>query len=190
MNILVTVAHPREKSLTFSLMHALLRGLTDAGHTTEVLDLYRSDFSQVLKEGDEPAWNQENQTYSRKVEEEMQRMNRHDALVYVFPLWWWSMPAMLKGYIDRVWNYGYAYGPSRLPHQRVLWLTIAGAPRERFEKRHYDRMMEHYFNVGLANYVGICESQFHLLVQGIDPSAEHVDHLLQEAYDQGRNFDS
>ncbi|WP_366139546.1 hypothetical protein [uncultured Marinococcus sp.] len=51
-------------------------------------------------------------------------------------------------------------------------------------------MMEHYFNVGLANYVGICESQFHLLVQGIDPSAEHVDHLLQEAYDQGRNFDS
>lgn len=120
MNILVTVAHPREESLTFSLMHALLRGLADAGHTTEVLDLYRSNFSPVLEEVDEPAWNQENQTYSRKVDEEMQRMNRHDALVYVFPLWWWSMPAMLKGYIDRVWNYGYAYGPSRLPHQKVL----------------------------------------------------------------------
>lgn len=45
------------------------------------------------------------------------------------------------------------------------------------------------FNVGLANYVGICESEFHLLVQGIGSSAKHVEHLLQEAYDQGRNFD-
>lgn len=188
MNILVTVAHPRKDSLTFSLMHALLRGLADAGHHTEVLDLYRSDFDPVLKEDDEPVWAQNEQIYSSKAEEEMQRMNRHEALVYVFPLWWWNMPAILKGYIDRVWNYGYAYGPFRLAHQKVLWLTIAGAPQERFEKRQYDRMMEHYFNVGLANYVGIQESQFHLLVQGIAPSQELVEYLLQEAYEQGRNF--
>ena len=41
---------------------------------------------------------------------EMERIERNQAPVIVFPVWWWSMPAILKGWIDRVWNNGWAYG--------------------------------------------------------------------------------
>jgi hypothetical protein len=49
-------------------------------------------------------------------------------MVFVFPVWWWSMPAMLKGWIDRVWNNGWAYGARKLPHRRALLIgTLAVA---------------------------------------------------------------
>ncbi|MOA52701.1 Glutathione-regulated potassium-efflux system ancillary protein KefF [compost metagenome] len=58
--------------------------------------------------------------YSPEVEAEMERMKKHDALAYVFPVWWYNLPAMLKGYIDRVWNNGFAYGSNKLHHKKVL----------------------------------------------------------------------
>lgn len=189
MKVLTVVTHPRTNSLTFAVADRFVQGLKAAGHETEVLDLHRSGFDPVLMEADEPDWVAKHQHYSPEVETEMERMKRHDALAYIFPLWWWSMPAMLKGYIDRVWNYGFAYGPSRLRHQHVLWLALAGAPIERFEKRQYDKMMTHYFNVGLANYVGIPSSQVELLyetVVGTTPG--HMEKWLAQAYDLGVNY--
>jgi NAD(P)H dehydrogenase (quinone) len=154
-----------------------------------VLDLHRCGFDPVLREADEPEWLAESQQYSPEVEREMERMLRHDALAYVFPLWWWSVPAMLKGYIDRVWNYGFAYGPKRLPHEHVLWLALAGAPPERFEKWRYDEMMKHYFDVGLAGYVGIPSSRFELLYETIkQPRGECIAGWLAKAYELGTSF--
>ena len=77
---------------------------------------------------DEPDWTSDRKMYSPEVESEIERMKRHDALAYIFPIWWYSLPAMLKGYIDRVWNNGFAYGSNKLHHKRVLWLGLAAAP--------------------------------------------------------------
>lgn len=188
MNILTVVTHPRKESLTFAVAHRFIQGLQDAGHETEVLDLYRSGFDPVLIETDEPVWTAENQRFSPEVETEMERMKRHDALAFVFPLWWWNMPALLKGYIDRVWNYGFAYGSSRLPHQRVLWLTLAGAPIERFEKRRYDEMITYFFNVGLAEYCGIPHSDVELFYETIRGEPKHKARLLTRAYELGWHY--
>ncbi|UOQ94793.1 NAD(P)H oxidoreductase [Halobacillus shinanisalinarum] len=188
MNVLTVVTHPRENSLTFKVSEHFIQGLKDAGHETEILDLYRSSFSPVLWEEDEPEWSADYQQYSSEVEMEMERMKRHDALAFVFPLWWWSMPAMLKGYIDRVWNWGFAYGPKKLDHQKVLWLSLAGAPVERFEKRQYDKMMMRYFNVGLADYCGIPNSQFELFYETINEQPGYMEEWLTRAYNLGLNY--
>ncbi|WP_181347364.1 NAD(P)H oxidoreductase [Thalassobacillus sp. CUG 92003] len=188
MKVLTVVTHPREDSLTFKVADHFVKGLRDAGHETEVLDLYQSGFNPVLWEEDEPEWSAEHQTYSAEVEMEMERMKRHDALAFVFPLWWWSMPAMLKGYIDRVWNWGFAYGPGKLDHEKVLWLSLAGAPIERFEKRQYDEMMSRYFNVGLANYCGIQHSQFELLYETISVQPGYMEAWLTRAYNLGLHY--
>lgn len=188
MKVLTVVTHPRKDSLTFKVTESFVQGLRNAGHETEILDLYRSDFSPVLWEEDEPEWSADIQQYSPVVETEMERMKRHDALAFVFPLWWWSMPAMLKGYIDRVWNYGFAYGPKKLDHQKVLWLSLAGAPVERFEKRQYDKMMTHYFNVGLADYCGIPNSQFELFYETIKEQPGYMEAWLTRAYNLGFNY--
>ncbi|TDQ41150.1 NAD(P)H oxidoreductase [Aureibacillus halotolerans] len=168
MNVLVIVAHPRESSLTIQLAKRFIEGLEAGGHCGDILDLYRDEFDPVLREADEPDWNASKQQYSPVVQKEIHRMNSYDGLAFIFPLWWWSMPAIMKGYIDRVWNYSNAYGPGgSLPHQHISWISLAGAPVERFEKRGYDQMMRHYFNVGLADYCGIPSSSFHLLYETI-----------------------
>jgi NAD(P)H dehydrogenase (quinone) len=58
----------------------------------------------VLREPDEPDWGNPDKVYSSGVIREMERIERNQATVIVFPVWGWSMPAMLKGWIDRVWK--------------------------------------------------------------------------------------
>jgi len=188
MKVLTVVTHPRKDSLTFAVANKFIEGLLMAGHDVEVLDLYRNNFNPVLWEEDEPDWSVEDQKYSATVQREIERMHKHDALSFIFPLWWWSMPGMLKGYIDRVWNYGVAYGTKKLHHQYVLWLSLAGAPIERFKKRQYDNMINHYFNIALADYCGIPNSKVALIYKTINSSPDYVESILIEAHNLGLNY--
>lgn len=188
MKVLTIVSHPRINSLTFKASEHFTQGLHDAGHETEVLDLHRSGFNPVLWEADEPDWSVDYQKFTPEVEAEIERMKRHDALALIFPLWWWSMPAILKGYIDRVWNNGFAYGSSKLHHQHVLWLNLAGASEEQVKKRRYDEMIAHHLNVGVADYCGITNSKVEFLYDTLDTKLETRERLLTQAYQLGLNF--
>ena len=188
MKVLTVITHPRTDSLTFQVANHFITGLEKEGHEVTILDLYRSGFNPVLHETDEPDWKAEHQQYSKETEKQISLMKEHDGLAFIFPLWWWSMPAMMKGYIDRVWNYGFAYGPNKLEHQHILWLSLAGAPIERFEKREYDKMMTHYFNVGLADYCGIANSKFELLYETIDVKLGYTEEWFTKAYNLGLNY--
>lgn len=185
LRILTVVSHPRTDSFTFAIAERFVQGMKDAGHEPEVLDLHRIGFNPVLREADEPDWSDSSKIYSSEVEEEMERMRKCNALAYIFPIWWYSMPAMLKGYIDRVWNHGFAYGANHLHHQQMLWLGLAGAPPEHFEKRQYDKMISQHLNVGIANYSGIPDSTVKILYDTLNGNAEHRQELLMEAYQLG-----
>ncbi|MBV6715374.1 NAD(P)H oxidoreductase [Paenibacillus chitinolyticus] len=188
MKVLTVVAHPRTDSLTMAVTDRFARGLQDAGHETEVLDLYRSGFNPVLNETDEPDWTDSGKQYSVEVMAEIERMKRHDGLAYIFPLWWYSLPAMLKGYIERVWNHGFAYGPQKLPHRKVLWLSLAALTPEQLAKRNYDRMINHQLNVGLAEYAGIPTSKVEFLYDTLSSNPDHIQDLLQQAYEHGLHY--
>lgn len=190
MKILTVVSHPRVHSLTFSVAARFTQGLTDAGHETEMLDLHRSGFNPVLWEADEPDWSSDRKIYSPEVEAEMERMKKHDALTYIFPIWWYNLPAMLKGYIDRVWNNGFAYGSNKLHHEKVLWLGLAAAPKEHFEKRQYDKMLSQQLNIGMANYCGISNSKVEILYDTLDSRPEIFERLLTQAYHLGLYYDN
>ncbi|RCW42282.1 NAD(P)H oxidoreductase [Paenibacillus prosopidis] len=189
MKILTVVSHPRVHSLTFSVAARFTQGLNDAGHETEMLDLHRSGFDPILWEADEPDWSSESKIYSPEVEAEIERMKKHDALAYIFPIWWYNLPAMLKGYIDRVWNNGFAYGSNKLHHKKVLWLGLAAAPKEHFEKRQYDKMLSQQLNIGMAHYCGITNSKVEILYDTLDSRPEIFERLLTQAYHFGLNYD-
>ncbi|KPV60109.1 NAD(P)H dehydrogenase [Paenibacillus sp. A3] len=190
MKVLTVVSHPRVNSLTFSVANRFLQGLADAGHKTEMLDLHRSGFNPVLWEADEPDWSSDRKIYSPEVEAEMERMKKYDALAYIFPIWWFNLPAMLKGYIDRVWNNGFAYGSNKLHHKQVLWLGLAAAPKELFEKRQYDKMLSQHLNIGIADYCGISNSQVEILYDTLDSRPEIFENLLMRAYHLGLHYDN
>lgn len=99
-------------------------------------DLYAEKFEPVLTVAERESYYSD--TYdSSNVSEQVERLKETEALVMLFPTWWFSFPAMLKGWFDRVWGPGIAYdhandlGPikSRLDNLRkVLVVTTLGAP--------------------------------------------------------------
>jgi len=141
-------------------------------------------------EADEPDWSSDQKRYSSEVETEMERMKKHDALAYIFPVWWYSLPAMLKGYIDRVWNQGFAYGSNKLHHRQVLWLGLAADSKAHMEKRHYEQMMNHQLNIAIAGYCGIANSRVELLYDTLDANPEIHERLLSQAYRLGLNYEN
>jgi NAD(P)H dehydrogenase (quinone) len=142
-----------------------------------------------LQEPDEPDWDIEDKRYSEAVRAEMQRMDRNDAIVLVFPVWWWSMPAMLKGWIDRVWNLGFAYGPKTLTHPHGLAIGVAAASAQAFAKRGYDQAFSTQITTGIMNYCGIVHAHSEILHNSTDGN-DTCKLLLSRAREMGKAFPS
>lgn len=136
MKCLVVVAHPIADSMCHSMARTVVQILTEAGHEVQVEDLYQTEFLPSLTVS-------ERQTYYRSafdssdVRSQAERLLAAEALVLVFPTWWFGFPAILKGWFDRVWAPGIAYdhatdlGPikPRLHQLRqVLAVTSLGSP--------------------------------------------------------------
>ncbi|MFS0724211.1 NAD(P)H oxidoreductase [Paenibacillus sp. 1P07SE] len=188
MNVLTVVSHPRKDSLTFQAADRFVQGLADAGHSYSILDLHGIGFDPVLRGVDEPDMAAAEQTFSPEVETEMRRLKEHDALAFIFPLWWWHLPAMLKGYIDRVMNNGFAYGSNHLHHQHVLWLSLAGVSKAQMDKRNYGETISHLLNVGIADYCGLRNSKVEFLYETVGAEPGHYETLLQQAYRLGVDY--
>lgn len=136
MKCVVVIAHPISDSLCHAMGRSAIAALKAAGHDVLVEDLYRSDFPPSLTV-------HERRTYystafdSAAVRDQAQGLLCAEALVLVFPTWWFGFPAILKGWFDRVWAPGIAYdhatdlGPIR-PRlhglRRALAITSLGAP--------------------------------------------------------------
>jgi putative NADPH-quinone reductase len=136
MNCLVVVAHPLADSLCAALAARAVATLATAGHTVVVENLYESGFAPALTAAERERY-YSGQYDTGGVRQQVARLLAAEALVLVFPTWWFGMPAVLKGWFDRVWVPGVAYdhaddlGPIR-PRlhglRRTLAVTSLGAP--------------------------------------------------------------
>jgi NAD(P)H dehydrogenase (quinone) len=132
MNVMIVYAHPEHRSLNGSLHSVMVEHLERAGHEVVVSDLYAMHWKSQLDADDFPERDPEapfqpmrdsglafgQGTQSRDVAEEQAKLMRADALILQFPLWWFTMPAILKGWVDRVYAYGFAYGVGEHSDQR------------------------------------------------------------------------
>ncbi|MGL5387908.1 MAG: NAD(P)H-dependent oxidoreductase [Serratia sp. (in: enterobacteria)] len=124
MNILLVYAHPEALSLNGSLKNFAVKHLEDAGHQVQVSDLYAMKWKAALDGNDRtdrdsaarfnPAKDSrialEQGTQSADIAREQEKLLWADTVILQFPLWWFSMPAILKGWVERVYAYGFAYG--------------------------------------------------------------------------------
>ena len=125
MRVLIVYAHPEPASFNGALFRHAQAELARLGHQTEVSDLYamgfdtragRHDFTTVANETafhyqEEQAFAARHHGFVPALREEQEKLLRADAVIFQFPLWWFSVPAILKGWFDRVLAYGVAYGP-------------------------------------------------------------------------------
>ncbi len=130
--VLLIYCHPNPKSFNHAIRERLEKELQNSGAEVRTRDLYHMKFDCVLdgedfiemKAGKTPA----------DIQAEQAEITWADRLAFVYPLWWYDRPAMLKGYIDRVYSYGFAfkYGAQGaiglLPHQKALVIMTTGTP--------------------------------------------------------------
>ena len=128
MRHLIVVAHPSEVSFTMGLTRAYAGELEKLGHTQSIFDLYRIGFNPVLNEHElDP-----DQPIGADVKAAQDDIRAADVLTIIYPLWWVSMPAMMKGYIDRIFARGFAYETrdgvvhGLLTGKKAVLITISG----------------------------------------------------------------
>jgi NAD(P)H dehydrogenase (quinone) len=186
-SVLIVTAHPRRDSLTRQVADSFCTQLADAGLRIEAADLAAESFQAAMSEVDEPAWSNSGKEYSAAVRGEMARVRRNDATVMIFPIYWWSLPAQLKGWIDRVWNFGFAYGGSHFPHRRVWMIGIAGVTRGRYTQFGYENAMRTQLEVGILQYCGVPEGRLEILYGSLEGS-DYRARIIAEAAALARNF--
>jgi len=147
MNVLIVYAHPEPKSFNGALRDVAVSRLTQLGHSVQVSDLYALDFNPVAgpddyverAEPDQYEYRTEmkhalNGTgYVPEIQREQEKLRWCQALILQFPMWWFGLPAILKGWADRVMTYGFAYAPGHkfeaglLKGRRALVSVTTGA---------------------------------------------------------------
>ena len=107
MRVLAVYCHPNHESLIAAARERALSGLRTAGHEVRLTDLYADDFDPAMTADErrahkEPGVTPDLQRYADD-------LGWAEALVLIYPTWWSGQPAMLKGWIDRVWVAGVAW---------------------------------------------------------------------------------
>jgi NAD(P)H dehydrogenase (quinone) len=108
MRVLVVYAHPLGDSFAAALRDTIVATLRAGGHEVDLCDLYAEGFDPVLTPAERRAYNTA-QPDLAAVESYVARLRAAEALVLCFPTWWYGMPAILKGWFDRVWVTGVAF---------------------------------------------------------------------------------
>ncbi|MFC9895138.1 NAD(P)H oxidoreductase [Nocardia sp. NPDC127579] len=162
---LVVVAHHRTDSLTAHTARRTTERLASAGYRVDYLDLHAEGFDPRMNTADQPDWGDREKPYSAEAQAHMRRILDADIVVAVFPVYWQTVPALLKGWIDRVWNYGFAYGRSkpRLAGKRMLWLGLAGITGDDPALPDMRAALENNLSAGIAYYCGFDYSTVGLL---------------------------
>ena len=176
MHVLVVLCHPRASSFCAELAGRVRAGAAAAGATVELADLYREGFDPVFRDGDYVQF--EGGAMPPEILAEQARVERSDAIALVSPVWWLGLPAMLKGWFDRVWSNGWAYEWSNNPEGSLLRprpflfvLSAAGSPGT-YARYGYAPALDALLRTGLLGWCGVSASTVAILHDtGFDAAA-------------------
>jgi NAD(P)H dehydrogenase (quinone) len=178
----IIAAHPSAKSFTLSVAERYAETVRAHGHEAMIRDLYRTGFDPVLREQErqgEPA---------KDVTQEWALLGKVDVFVLVYPIWFGTPPAMLKGYIDRVFGAGRTLGwggeggeGEVLSGKRLVSLTSSGSMRAWLDEKGVLGSLRNVFDRYLAEVFGFSETaRYHFDGIGRDlPEREARMHLKQ-----------
>ncbi len=137
MRILVVYCHPVPESFGAAVRDTVMRALGEGGHETRLIDLYAERFDPVMGCEERRTYN-DMKSDQHPVPDHAAHLAWAEGLVFVYPTWWYGLPAMLKGWLDRVWTPEITFSISPdtkrirplMTHIRKLGVvTTCGAPR-------------------------------------------------------------
>lgn len=178
MKVLIVFAHPEPASFSAALKDTAVTSLTRMGHDVVVSDLYRMKWLAALGVEDFPhgradpgyldlSREQEHafkhKSHSQDVQAEQAKVAAADLVLFHFPVWWFSMPAILKGWVDRVFSRGFAYSAGRkydsghFRGKRAMLCLTTGTAAELYAPNGIDGDLHHVLwpiHNGILAYAG------------------------------------
>ncbi|MFD0324718.1 NAD(P)H-dependent oxidoreductase [Lysobacter gummosus] len=182
MHALIVLAHPDPQSLSHAVAARIGEGIAHGAspHSFEIADLAAEGFDPRFT-ADDVAVHVRLAPPPADVLAEQARIDRADALVLVYPVFWWSMPGLLKGWIDRVFTNGWAYRSDadtalvkRLRGRRVHLVGIGGADLRTYTRRGYLDAMKTQIDHGIFDYCGASVETSELLLDSVNDAASHL----------------
>jgi len=181
MRILIIVANPKKDSFSFAMANRYKKLALKQNHKVEIIDLYREEHQQGFF-----AYESANGV---KITKEMayfhEKIGQAQELVFIFPYWWGSMPAIMKNFID--WNFsrGFAfeYVNSRpkglLTDKKVRIYTTTGAPTFFYKITGARSRLKKMLEKQIINFCGMKMSSFQMF-GGVDTSSKNTAKILQK----------
>ena len=179
-NILIIVAHPKEDSFSFAMANTYKESSEKKGDKVELIDLYRSEYQQgffTYDDANDLSENEAMKYYQSKIRDA-------DEIVFVFPYWWGSFPAILKNFFD--WNlskgFAFEYVNSRpvglLQDKRVKVFTTTGAPKFIYTLTGANRRLKNMIKEQIVAFCGMKLEGCHIF-GSVDTSAKNTDKILE-----------
>lgn len=163
MKHLIISAHPNPQSFNRALVEEVIKATRQAGGETVVRDLYTLDFNPVL------SWRELNASMEgivpAEIKFEQKLITEADLITFIYPLWWMGFPAILKGYLDRVLSYGFAYQNENnisvglLGNKKIQQFITMGNSIEKYQQLGFDKALKSCLVDGLFNFCGITDIQ-------------------------------
>ncbi|WP_444994126.1 NAD(P)H-dependent oxidoreductase [Aliikangiella sp. IMCC44359] len=164
----LVTAHPYTKSFNFALRNQAIETLKQANLKVSISDLYQQKFDPLLNSTDfSMAHNQYgklsqqqsdalvNQSFLKEITSEQNKLNSADLLILQYPIWWGSFPAILKGWVERVLSYGFAYGSQKqLANKAVMMSVTSGGASNKAEEDVYKNKLT-YLAQDVFGYMGM-----------------------------------
>lgn len=127
MKVVIVFNHPYHGSFCNAILESVTKGLRKANHEIDIIHLDNDNFNPVMSSEDLKAF-RDKKPIDIKVIDYSNRIKNADHLVFIFPIWWELMPAMTKGFIDKVIFPGVAYDYSNESNTRMkpLWNNLNG----------------------------------------------------------------
>jgi len=213
VRVLIVHAHPEPRSFCAALKDAAIETLRENGDEVLVSDLYAMRWKAVADAADfesradpgflkiqaEQRHAHETRSFSPDIEAEMEKLLWAEALILNFPMWWQGLPAILKGWIDRVFALGFSYGGGRwfdtapLRGRRAMLTLTCGGLADRFTDEalfgDIERIL-HPLRVGTLNFVGLDTVEPFVAWAAASVSAERRDQYLGEYRERLRGLAS
>ena len=193
MKVFVVYCHPSKDSFTRHMCDAFIKGITDSGNEFILSDLYEMDFDPVMTEKEylRDAYYRNTPDIAADVLKEQEKINSADAIAFIYPVFWTEAPAMLVGWFDRVWSYGFAYGDKTMKMlDKAIILCSAGNPTKRLEEFGLLDSMKKVM-LGDRLFGRVKESKFVVFdntSRENDLREKNWDANLKKAYELGKGF--
>ncbi len=159
MKHLVVYCHPDPKSFCHAILEKAVQTLREKGHEVRIKELYADGFDPILKGSDFAAFQAGKTPPDIKAEQD--HISWADTITVIHPVWWTSMPAMLKGYVDRVLALGFAYafgpeGPKGLlGGRKVVIFSTQGADKEQYDASGMTDAMKKASDIAIYSLCGM-----------------------------------